>query len=190
MNRNISYVPVFVDNLNYARESKMTRLSYFYVECSEPHHITYVDNNNSLPLLLIDMEGVIMSGLGRKRLFNTPKAISELFDFIDKKTPLVVSTSYFWLPAQILNKTIKKKLSRGDVLRIYTPLFLQACAQVKVSPRILLKNIPTDVRAVYFSEKESLAFKKWTDMVVDRVRKRYYGQPKNNLISRYTTKGK
>jgi len=188
MEQRISYVPVFVDNTNYIRDTKMVRLTYFYVECTEPSADTYMKSDRSLPLLFIDFEGVIVSGLADKEHFDTPDEISELFDFIDEKDAYVVGVSYFWLPNELLRRYIETDLVRGDVLRVYTPLFLKACTQLKTPREIAIDDIPLDVQAVYLSEKETYAFKGWTDQAVDRVKKRYREQPEMNLRERLERK--
>jgi hypothetical protein len=183
--RKASHVPVFVDNTEFVEGTEMTRFTYFYVECGEPQATSYLAGGDALPILLVDLEGVIVSGLGDKEFLDTPEAISELFDFIEQNTPYVVSTSYIWLPQKLLRDGIGRELSRGDVLRLYTPLFLRASEYVRREQAIRFDDIASDVRAVYFSEGETLAFKAWTDMTVERVRKRYYSQPELNLRSRH-----
>jgi hypothetical protein len=188
MERKVSHVPVFFDSAEFVEGTEMTRFTYFYVECGEPQATSYLAGDDALPILLLDLEGVIVSGLGGKELLDTPEAIRELFDFIEENTPYVVSTSYIWLPQKLLQDGIGRQLSRGDVVRLYTPLFLRASQYVRTSQAIYFDDVPPDIEAVYFSEGETLAFRAWTDMTIERVRKRYYGQPERNLRSRHRRK--
>lgn len=188
MDQSISHVPVFVDSTRHAHELKMTRFIYFYVEHTEPQATTYVASGDALPLLLVDLEGVIVSGLGGQERLDTPEAISDLFDFIDEKTPYVISANYLWLPNELLETYTGRRLSRGDVLRVYAPLFLQACAHARTPREIRLDDVPSDVRAVYLSEEETRAFREWTDRTVDRVKRRYREYPEMNLRKRQKRK--
>lgn len=188
MKRSISYVPVFVDNTNYADELAMTRLTYFYVECVEPHPVGLMDDEDVLPILLIDLEGVIVSGLGEADRFNSPKIIRELFDYIDEQTPYVISANYIWLQNALINRFVDKRLVRGDVLRVSTPLFVHACRGAEGSKGADLRDTELADKPVYYSEEETLAFKEWTDTVVDRAKKRYREQPELNLRTRVLRK--
>ncbi len=180
----ISHVPVFVDNTSYAREFKMTRFTYFYMECTEPHDTEILEEDDILPILLLDLEGIIVSGLGNRKLLNSPKRISELFDFIDEKTPYTVSAGYVWLPNSLLKNHIKRKLFRGDVVRVKSSLFLKAYANIRAPEEMDVDERSPKTRLVYFSEKETSAFEKWTAQTINRVTKRYKDQPDMNLRNR------
>jgi hypothetical protein len=189
MRHDISHVPVFVDSTAYADKLKMTRCIYFHVEHTGPETTTYLEFDDAPAILLLNVEGVIVSGLrGRERL-DTPEAIGELFEFLDEQTPYVVTAGYLWLPNQLLETCVRKELSRGDVLRVYTPLFVQAWAATGSTREIPPGEAPPDVQPVYLSEEETAAFNEWTRGTVERVRRRYRERPEMNLRTRHQRRG-
>lgn len=189
MEQMISHVPVFVDNTRWADELGAVRFTYFYVERIEPEATTYLEAPDAPAMLLMDLEGVIVSGIGGKRLLDTPEAVDELFKFIAARSSYVVTTGYMWLPDALLRRAIDARLSRGDVVRVYTPLFVQACAAVGPTKEMRLDDIPPDVQPVFLSLDETAAFREWTGRTVERVRKRYHGRPEKNLRTRYRRRG-
>jgi hypothetical protein len=142
-------VPAFVDDIKNIKEFKFTRLNYFYIDLSEPDEEQIIRYISELPIIIIGNEGVIISGLENNILFDKPETISELFDYMDDKTPFVVNTGYFWLPNKLVLNYITEKLSRQSVLRV--------------------------------SIMETEAFKKWTDLTIDRVKNRYHERSGQNL---------
>jgi hypothetical protein len=189
MGHDISHVPVFVDNTAYVDRLEMTRFIYFYVESTELQATTYLESDEAPAILLLDVEGVIVSGLGGKERLDTPEAIGELFEFFDERPPYVVTAGYLWLPNAFLETYIGNELSRGDVVRVYTALFVQACMAAGPTGELRIDKVPPDVRPAYLSEEETVAFNEWTNRTVERVRKRYREQPEMNLRTRHQRKG-
>jgi hypothetical protein len=189
MEQHLGHVPVFVDNARYTEELGAIRFTYFYVERFEAEATAYLEAEDAPQMLLLDLEGVIVSGVGGKRLLDTVEAIDELFEFIADRSNFVVATSYIWLPELLLRRTVGAKLSRGDVVRVYTPLFVQACTAAGPTRELPLDDVPPDVQPLYLSEAETEAFREWAGRTVERVQKRYRERPEKNLRTRYESTG-
>ena len=179
------YVPVFMDSAGYAEDLGMSRFTYFFIECDEPGELaTPFGGELDLPFLLMDLEGVIFSPLGGSGEFDSPEAISTLLDHIDRQTPYVVSTSYIWLPNDILARHLDRELRRGDVIRIAAPLFVRASRHTRTPAARAFDDLIELERALFFSPRETAAFQKWTDLTIERVRRRHHGKPEHNLAVR------
>jgi hypothetical protein len=161
-------VPIFVDSI----KNGMTRFTYLYLDCSEPHLATISPNDNlSSPVIIIDLEAIIISGLNGEPFYE-PMTIKELFYFIDESNKYVISTGYFWLNNSIIKMFIDQKLTSKHVLRIQADLFLFAVK--KYSDNIddffqWLTPSHTD-RLLAISEEETIAFREWTDLTINRAK--------------------
>lgn len=177
----INTIPVFVDDIKNYENFKFTRLTYFYLDLSEPEEAQLLLALSLKLITIIGNEGIIMSGVGKNKFLDNPEIIDELFDYIEDNTPFVVNTGYFWLPNSIITKYITEKLNRQSVLRIQRPLLIAAIRNLSDPERIKLIDLPADVPAISISSKETEAFKNWTDLTIDQVKKRYYQNKENNL---------
>lgn len=184
------YVPTFADQFVDEPQFKQTRLSYFRLDCGEPYTVEQASGPRALPLLMMDIDGVIISGLDGKPLLDTSDAIEELFDYIDTQTPYMVSTDYFWLPTQTIKDYVDHDLQRGDVLRVVMPLFVQANSGTINGTDLATASSSRDNPPIFFSAKETLAFRSWTDRRIATVRHRYVHMTDLNLRSRSKGKGK
>ena len=184
MGSEATHVPIFVDSTGVVDGVEMTRCTYFYVRPGEPQATSFLPGEEPFPLLLIDLEGVIVAGLGG-RLFDSPAVIADLFNYIRTHTPYVVTTSYLWLPQQLVRDAVSGRPARGDVLRLYAPWFLQACGYGRTAEPLAFTEVPPAVRPLYFSAAETQAFKEWTGLTVERVRRRYHSRPELNLRGRH-----
>ena len=179
-----THVPIFVDSAGVVDGAEMTRLTYFYVRPDETQPASFLPGAEAFPLLLVDLEGVIVAGLGGHP-FDSPAVIAALFDFIPANTPYVLTTSYFWLPQPLVRAAIGRRPARGDVLRLYAPLFLQACRAGPAAEPLTFAGVPPGVTPLVFSAAETRAFREWTGQTIERVRQRYYSRPELNLRSRH-----
>jgi hypothetical protein len=185
MEPSVGHVPVFMDNSGYSGELGLSRFSYFFVEFDEPGEAAApFEGYGAIPFLLMDLEGVILTPLGDRTEFDTPDTISDLLEFIHEKTPYVVSTSYIWLPDEILRKHVGADLKRGDVVRVAAPLFVRACRHARTPAADAFDDMLDLDRAVIDSPVETESFRKWTDRTVERVRKRYRSDTGMNLKER------
>lgn len=190
MNLKDNYIPIFLDKdvSNVENTSGNLRFNYFYIELETPSPVTISNNQNNLPMLLIDLEGILLYKLGSKQeLFNSPQDITELFDHINNKTNYVLSVNYLWLPNTILSHLPKRKIHRWEIIRIHESIFIQAIIKIHS-----LEDIGFDEtykkEMIYLSEKESIAFTQWGQQTLDKIKERYRTNTRMNLRERDANK--
>lgn len=177
-------VPVFVDDIKNYKNFEFTRLSYFYLDLSVPEEINIAFNSNTLPLAILNFEGIIISGIGGEKYFSSVQVIEDLFDFVYDKTNFNLSTGYIWLPNEMIKRFIRKKFDTKSVLRINMDLFIEATKCLMKPEQLRSVKLPVTKQLIAFSEAETKAFSDWTDSTVKAVKKSYHQYPKDNLRNR------
>ena len=152
-------IPLIVDDVKDQPEFQMTRLTYFSVETIDylaELEISY--EKLAIPVTVIDLQGIITSTRNRSE-FSTGRSIEKLFDSIDDTGGLFVDTNDIWLP----NVLFKKKMHRGDLIRIPKELFKLALAyrSDSLSYPDFASYASEYAAEILESEKEEQAFKKW-----------------------------
>ena len=173
-----------MDDIKDYKNFKFTRLSYFYLNLSSPEEFNLVFSDQNLPIALVEMEGVIISGIRRNTVFYSASIIEELFDFIYDETSFVVSTGYIWLPNSLINFLVKDRIHRRSVLRIDFDLFAEATRNFLTPEKIEVKKWSERETTIQLSHDETQAFSEWTEMTVERVKQRYHNMDSNNLRNR------
>jgi len=168
-------VPVVVDDVKRYGKFKMTRCTYFTIECDVASSDWVLQlGKKSIPFLLIGLSGLIIEPMGGGRLFRSSDSIDELFNTVERHPSLYVDVNDFWLP----NKLFKGFPHRGQVYRVGSKLFHVAYLyrEERVSERQFLRRCSELKSYFRFSKQETRSFTGWSRLQIERARDSY---PKN-----------
>jgi hypothetical protein len=171
-------IPITIDDMKQLPGVKLTRCSYFTVECDKPSPDWVLEfGRRSIPFLMTGLSGIIYRPLSRKSLFVSPKQIENLFNAIEKSNRLNVGTADVWIPNALIKPLLHKcKLKpRGITFRVRYRFFLSALEfrTGKLDLKRFMKLSRKTPNAVTFSFKEHIAFTTWREKQIDLARKQY-----------------
>ncbi|UCF79560.1 MAG: hypothetical protein JSW03_04770 [Candidatus Eiseniibacteriota bacterium] len=165
-------IPVMVDDRKDVGDFKMTRVTYFYVESTEPSPDIPIDDRTlGIPMLPLEFSGVLHRPSNKKELFETPDQIEGLFRTVEAHESLYVDSDNIWIPNELFDKTPE----RGDIYRVPFDLFamLYPLCRNDASLDAGLSGISEAGIVVSFSEIETTAFARWSEGVVENLRAAY-----------------
>ena len=176
-------VLTFVDSLSGSPSDPLVRLSYFYVEISTPHPVTYNTPGFSVPMLLLGLQGILLAPIDGGSRFNSSDSISSLFTHISEQTPLVVSSGYILVPSRSIAEEGPHTFRRGEVIRVSVPAFMYALDHIRAPEHLDLDHLPYE-RSFYTSPEETQAFFSWSRMTIDKVKKGFRERSNYSLSDR------
>jgi hypothetical protein len=166
------HVPVVVDDVKRYGKFRMTRCTYFTIECDVPSSNWVLGlEKKSIPFLLIGVSGLIIRPIGGGPLFDSPDSIENLFNTIESHPSLYVDINDFWLP----NHLFQEPHRRGEVYRVGNKLFHVAYLyrEERISEGRFLRRC-RELRAnIRFSKKETRSFGIWSRLQIERARESY-----------------
>lgn len=171
-------IPVMVDDRKDIEEFMMTRVAYFYVEAIEPSPDIPIDHRSlGIPVLPLEFSGVLHKPTDMEGHFETPDQIEDLFRAVERYESLYVDSDNIWIPNKLFNKTPE----RGDIYRVpfgvFTKLYLLCRDDASLDAGI--SRFKDEHNLIKFSKIETIAFAKWTNGIVERVKTAY---PKNDRL--------
>jgi hypothetical protein len=165
-------VPVVVDDVKRYGKFKMTRCTYFTIECDAPSSNWVLElGKKSIPFLLIGLSGLIVRPIGGGRLFESSDSIDELFKTIESDPSLYVDINDLWLP----NKLFQGLPHRGEVYRVGSRLFHVAylCREERISEDQFFRQCSELKSLIRLSKKETRSFASWSRLQIERARDSY-----------------
>jgi len=178
-------IPVMVDDVKEFKNFRMTRCTYFSIECDTPSAEWMMElKDREVPFYLFGLSGIIREPIGTKTAFDSPQAIDELFETIEKTPELFVDINDIWLPNFLFENT---PTERGTVYRIKERLFLEAdrFRDDRISVDRFLKICEELRDHISYSDTETESFKEWASSQIEMAKKVF---PKNpDLELKYRT---
>lgn len=172
----IRTVPVIIDDIKQHRNFKITRCNYFSIESDEPGAgwELHLGDNNTIPFLMIGLQGVIFSAINDSGIFRNPDDIEALFDLIEEQSGhLYIDINHLWIPNFLFNRNH----IIGQTLRITLPLFNLSYRfnqhQLTTSEFIRDCKELEDPVVYEHSETETQAFDKWSENHIDEAKINY-----------------
>jgi hypothetical protein len=168
-------VPVVVDDVKRYGKFRMTRCTYFTIECDVPSSNWVLGlEKKSIPFLLIGFSGLIIRPTGDGPFFESPDSIEKLFNTVESHPSLYVDINDFWLP----NHLFQEPHRRGQVYRVGSKLFHLAYLyrEERISEGQFLRRCRELRTNIRFSKKETRSFENWSRLQIERARESY---PKN-----------
>ncbi len=165
-------VPVVVDDIKRYGKFKMTRCTYFTIECDAPSSNWVLElGKKSIPFLLVGLSGLIIKPIGDGSLFESSDSIEELFNTIESHPSLYVDINDFWLP----NNLFQGAHRRGRVYRVGSKLFRVAYLyrEERISEGQFLRRCSELKSHIRFSKKETRSFVSWSRSQIERARDSY-----------------
>jgi hypothetical protein len=162
-------VPVVVDDAKNYGKFKMTRCTYFTIECDAPSSNWVLElGKKSIPFLLIGLSGLIVRPVRGGRLFESSDSIDELFDTIESHPSLYVDINDLWLP----NKLFQGLPHRGQVYRVGIKLFHVAYLyrEERISEDQFLRQCSELKGNIRFSRKETHSFENWSKFQIQKAK--------------------
>ncbi len=181
-------VPITVDSVKETDSYRMTRCTYFSIECSEPAPGWSLRTSDiDVQFFMIGLSGVITAPPGGDQFFDTPDQLDHLFNVIEQNKALYVETNDIWLPNDLFLKSGMKP-HRGQVYRIGGTLFRAAYLlkeDIRSDDEFMLRikdmNIPEFVK---YSENETEALMVWNKKLIDINREYYHANPEKKLLKK------
>lgn len=178
-------IPVMVDDVKEFKNFRMTRCTYFSIECDTPSAEWLMElKDREVPFYLFGLSGIIREPIGAKTEFDSSQAIDELFEIIEKIPELFVDINDIWLPNFLFENT---PTERGTVYRIKERLFLEADSfrDDRISMDRFLKICEKLRDQISYSDTETKSFKGWASHQVEMAKNIF---PKNpDLELKYRT---
>ena len=181
----IPSIPVMVDDVKEFKNFRMTRCTYFSIECDTPSAEWLMElKERKVPFYLFGLSGIIREPIGSKTEFDTSQAIVELFETVEKISELFVDINDIWLPNFLFENT---STERGSVYRIKERLFLEAdrFRDDRISMDRFLKICEELRDHISYSDTETKSFREWARSQIEMAKKIF---PKNpDLALKYRT---
>ncbi len=174
-------IPLIVDDVKDLPDFPMTRLNYFSVETLDYLSELMISHSSlEMPVIVIDLQGVITSTRDHS-IFSSKELIQSLIDSIDDTEELFVDINDVWLP----NIILRKKLERGDLIRIPKELFRLALAyrSDNMPYKDFLSSAAVFSREIEESELEEKAFKEWASEQIRFAKKIYHLKDDSKKLS-------
>jgi hypothetical protein len=168
-------VPVVVDDVKCYGKFKITRCTYFTIECDAPSSNWVLElEKKSIPFLLIGLSGLIVRPIGGGRLFESSDSLDELFNTIESHPSLYVDINDLWLP----NKLFQGVPHRGDVYRVGIELFHVAYLyrEERISEDQFSRQCSERKGNIRFSKKETRSVENWSRFQIQKAKDSF---PKN-----------
>ena len=168
-------VPVVVDDSKSYGKFRITRCTYFTIECDAPSSNWVLElGKKSIPFLLIGLSGLIVRPIRGGRLFESSDSIDELFDTIESHPSLYVDINDLWLP----NKLFQGLPHRGQVYRVGFKLFHVAYLyrEERISEDQFLRQCSELKGNIRLSKKETRSFANWSRFQIQKAKDSF---PKN-----------
>lgn len=160
------FVPVIVDDVKDLRDFKLSRCTYFTIECEQPWPETALGTELlRMPVLTLGMVGIVHAPLEGDE-FTEAEQMEALLAAVEEDERLEVETSDIWLPNEALALAKKgKKPTRGDVFRLSHELFLIAHQHRRelLSNEQLTEACAGRGAEIRYSKRETAAFEKWME---------------------------
>ncbi len=174
-------IPIIYDTIRNIDNHKMLRCNYFSVQTDEPLPNWHLGiNNESYPILLLNLEAIIIGAPKSPELFRNPLDIDDMYNSIEENTDLFVDINDIWIPQDWF------KLGNfipGSVFRISQKLFTSCWKyrndQIDVNEFISSFNEKED-GIISFSEDESAVYNEWTKLQIQQSQE-IYRQNQNKL---------
>jgi hypothetical protein len=170
-------VPVMIDDLKEIGNFRMTRATYFYVESLEPSPDILLEFGElEFPVFSLEFSGVIYRPLGDTEIFESSDLIENIFLEVEKHESFYVDSDNLWIP----NRMFDRRPARGDVYRLNYSLFSKLYTLCKDDASLddRARKLVAPSGDIAFSEKETEAFKDWTNSIIEEA-KRVYPKDRN-----------
>jgi hypothetical protein len=167
-------IPLMVDAVHDTGRFQMTRMTYFSIAGDRPSAEWILEfRDRRIPFLMINLSGIICRPDFEHYRFDSAEQIDALFDLIeaDDRRGLLVDLNDVWLPNSILTG----RCWRADVYRIDQRLFAEAWhyRHGRTSLEQLEAVGKKSKGRIHFSEKETEAFRAWSELQISQARKSY-----------------
>lgn len=178
--KELTTIPVIVDDIKRMDEFQMTRCSYYSIEAETTSSNWIVElENRKIPHYLFGLQGLLTNPIGGGE-FQNPGQITSIIEQIEFDDSLIVDINDIWLPNNLFDDRPHK---RGDVYRISLGVYSiahkyrynQISADRYISSCIELKN------EIRYSQMESETFAEWAKSQVEEAKMVYKKNKKYQL---------
>lgn len=194
-------IPVIVDSVKKFGRFKMSRCSYFSIQCDQPSIEWSLDiQKKNIPFLMVGMSGIITRPSVDSSHFDGPGEITGLFETVEADPDLYIDHNDVWLPNHYLidvapakplevpvarYKSLTFKPIRNFVFRLSQDLF-QAAYQYRtgdISRTAFEKMGRSFAKPVAYSETETIAFIQWQFNMIEEIYN-FHHQPGTRNLKR------
>jgi hypothetical protein len=183
-------IPIVVDDVKTSRAFPMSRCTYFSVECHTLSPRWALEMRNlGIPLLMIELSGVVCEPMGAKGIFVSKQKIEDLFETVEKDPGVYIDTNDLWLPNSVFD--LKTYLKPNSVYSVGFELFEVAYGFRKqpVSTKQYVEKCRKRRWKARYSARKTQALKAWHEMQIEEARAHYKEHPESSLRVRYSGKG-
>jgi hypothetical protein len=174
-------VPVIIDDVKDLPDFKLSRCTYFTIECEESLPETSLGTKLlRMPVLTLGMVGLVHAPLEDDE-FSEVEQIEKLLAAVEQDERLEVETSDIWLPNEALALAKGKgKPTRGDLFRLSHDLFLLAHQHRRelLSNEQLTEACAGRGAEMRYSARETEAFQEWMEAEIKSAVKFYHDHEK------------
>jgi len=160
-------IPILVETLGRSF-FPMVRCLYIAIEFDTPSNQWLLGiEGQSFPFLMLGLTGVVQAPLGANS-FNNPGIIDKFIDAVEDADGMVLFED-IWLPSELFTDEV----SAGDVYRVGVDLFRHALSfRDGRSDEKKFRFAATEFHGqMRFSEKETMAFRKWSARTIERTQR-------------------
>ena len=171
-------IPVIVDAIKTHESFPMVRCNYLSVECDFPNpRWTIGIGGEDLPFMMLGLVGIITRPIGAETFYNI-NLIENLYNKIEDEAGLFIEVDDIWLPMLLLHSA-KIEPELGDVYRIDSDVFTEAFAfrEGRIDQETFLSQIKQIERPLVLSAEETVVFKQWRGLQIQKAKAQY---PKND----------
>ena len=176
-------VPVIIDVERNIDGYPMIRCSYMSVQADEPVPQLHLEANDAtFPILLLNMEAIILGTPGGSDVFDNVDDIERMYDYVEAEEKLFLDINDIWIPKAWFGKN---RIRQGLLYRMPVDRFVN-CWKLrndKISSEEMFKEEDilddavvykyADTPVMEYSEQESNAFNNWTKKQIERSREIY-----------------
>lgn len=173
-------IPVLLDDFKDFENLKMSRFTYFTIECDEPSLGWELELKEArIPICLIGLSAIAWRPIDERfHEFKNLQLIDDLFNTIEEDGNLFIESEEIWFPNYMFSKFSK---NRGDVFRVKLDLFNLAFRYQsgKIEMKEYISKADRFINGIRLSEEETAAFRNWSNEQVSVAKEIY---PKNKEL--------
>lgn len=176
-------IPVIADVERNIDGYLMMRCSYLSIQSDEPIADLDIETGDlSFPVLLINMEAIILGTPGSSHKFASVEEIEQLYDYVDGQDHLFIDINDVWIPSAWFGKM---EIVQGMLFRMPVEAFNRCWklrndrisseemfADEDVREEAVIEKYQENPRVIY-SEEESMTFFNWTTYQIEESRRIY-----------------